>query len=90
MRRLPIRIRVTRGARLPVPPADDEISRLGDTLNAMLARQEDALAHERAFVADASHELRAPLTIISAEIHVALQTAHDVDSLRLACDRARP
>lgn len=75
-----------RGARLPVPPANDEISRLGDTLNAMLGRQEDALEHERAFVADASHELRAPLAIISAEIHVALRTARDVDSFRLALE----
>jgi signal transduction histidine kinase len=74
------------GARLPVPPADDEISRLGDTLNAMLGRQEDALEHERAFVADASHELRAPLTIMSAEIHVALHTADDVGTFRLALE----
>jgi signal transduction histidine kinase len=52
----------------------------------MLGRQEDALEHERAFVADASHELRAPLAIISAEIHVALRTARDVDSFRLALE----
>jgi signal transduction histidine kinase len=76
----------TRGTRLPVPPADDEIARLGATLNAMLGRQEEALEHERAFVADASHELRAPLAIISAEIHVALQTARDVDAFRLALE----
>ena len=76
----------TSGTRLPVPPADDEISRLGDTLNAMLDRQEEALEHERAFVADASHELRAPLAIMSAEIHVALQTARDVDAFRLALE----
>src|SRR6185295_2167306 len=43
--------------RLPVPPADDEVSRLGETLNAMLARLEDGLERERRFVADASHEL---------------------------------
>jgi signal transduction histidine kinase len=76
----------TSGTRLPVPPADDEISRLGDTLNAMLVRQEEALEHERGFVADASHELRAPLAIMSAEIHVALQTACDVDAFRLALE----
>jgi two-component system OmpR family sensor kinase len=74
----------TSGTRLPVAPADDEISRLGDTLNAMLDRQEEAFEHERAFVADASHELRAPLAIMSAEIHVALHTAHDVDAFRVA------
>ena len=41
----------TPGARLPVPPARDEISRLAETLNEMLARLEAAFAHERRFVA---------------------------------------
>ena len=50
--------------RLPVPPADDEVSRLGETLNAMLARLEDGLERERRFVADASHELRTPLALL--------------------------
>jgi signal transduction histidine kinase len=75
-----------RGARLPVPPADDEISRLGDTLNALLGRLEAALEHERAFVADASHELRAPLAVITAEIHVALRTANDLEAFRAALE----
>ena len=41
--------------RLPLPEARDELSRLGETLNRMLARLETALAHERQFVDDASH-----------------------------------
>src|SRR5215216_2613755 len=52
------------GTRLPVGPADDEIRRLGETLNGMLARLEAALARERSFVADASHELRTPLALL--------------------------
>jgi two-component system, OmpR family, sensor kinase len=52
------------GEQLPLGPADDEIRRLGETLNAMLARLEDALERERGFVADASHELRTPLAAI--------------------------
>jgi two-component system OmpR family sensor kinase len=52
------------GRRLPVPQSSDEVARLGQTLNAMLTRLEDALERERRFVADASHELRTPLTSI--------------------------
>ncbi len=58
-------------ARLPLPEAQDEIRRLGETLNAMLARLQQAFARERAFVADASHELRTPLAILKAELELA-------------------
>ena len=47
--------------RLPVPASNDEIGRLGETLNELLARLELALERERTFTADASHELRTPL-----------------------------
>jgi two-component system, OmpR family, sensor kinase len=60
-------------ARLPVPRGDDEVSRLGRTLNEMLARLEDGLERERRFVADASHELRTPLTTLRAELELALR-----------------
>ncbi|HYM56418.1 MAG TPA: ATP-binding protein [Solirubrobacteraceae bacterium] len=59
------------GRRLPVSPAPDEISRLGDTLNEMLARLEVALTRERTFVSDASHELRTPLAILKTELELA-------------------
>ena len=59
--------------RLPVPPSNDEIGRLGRTLNEMLARMEAAFARERAFVADASHELRTPLAILRTELELALR-----------------
>jgi heavy metal sensor kinase len=59
--------------RLPVPPVDDEVSRLGRTLNEMLARLEDGLERERRFVADASHELRTPLATLRAELELALR-----------------
>jgi signal transduction histidine kinase len=58
--------------RLPVPEANDELHRLGDTLNAMLTRLEEAFDRERAFVADAGHELRTPLAILKLELELAL------------------
>jgi len=61
------------GRRLSVPPSRDEVSRLGETLNAMLERLEAALERERGFVADAGHELRTPLSLLKAELELALR-----------------
>ncbi len=61
------------GRRLPAGKTHDEISRLGETLNAMLARLERAIQRERSFVADASHELRTPLALMKAELDLALR-----------------
>jgi signal transduction histidine kinase len=60
------------GRRLPIPPGDDELTHLGRTLNDMLDRIEASFARERAFVDDASHELRTPISIIQGELEVAL------------------
>jgi len=80
------------GARLPVPRADDELGRLGSTLNDMLARVEGALAHERALTANASHELRTPLAILKGELELALrhERSHGelLEALRAAADEA--
>jgi two-component system, OmpR family, sensor kinase len=74
MRRRAERIRATEpGVRLPVPPAEDELARLGRTLNEMLQRLEESLDRERTFVADASHELRTPLAILKTELELALR-----------------
>jgi two-component system, OmpR family, sensor kinase len=63
----------TPGDRLPVPVAKDEVQRLAETLNDMLARLETAFEHERRFVADASHELRTPLALLKTELELALR-----------------
>ncbi len=70
--------------RLPVPPARDEIARLGDTLNEMLDRQEAAFVRERAFVGDASHELRTPLAILRTELELALRGDRSAAELEAA------
>ena len=59
--------------RVPEPASEDEIGRLARTMNAMLARLEDATDRQRRFVADASHELRSPLTGIRAQLEVDLE-----------------
>jgi two-component system, OmpR family, sensor kinase len=61
------------GKRLSLPPAGDEVRRLGETLNRMLGRLEAAIARERRFVSDASHELRTPLASLRAEVELALR-----------------
>jgi heavy metal sensor kinase len=70
------------GERLPIPPADDEIRRLGETLNAMLGRLEAALEREQGFVADASHELRTPLASLKTELELALRRDRTTEELR--------
>jgi signal transduction histidine kinase len=60
-------------ARLPVPPARDEIQYLGTTFNDLLQRLQDALERERQFVSDAGHELRTPLSLLTTELELALR-----------------
>ena len=70
--------------RLPVSPADDEISRLAQTFNSMLGRLEESFLRIRRFSGDASHELRTPLAIIKGETEVALRWAKSDEELRMA------
>lgn len=65
------------GKRLEGAEVDDELGRLARTLNEMLARLEAAFAQVRRFSADASHELKTPLTVLKGEIEVALRSPRD-------------
>ena len=60
--------------RLPVPMVRDELGRLTETLNAMMARLERSFSALRRFTADASHELKTPLTVFRAGVERALIT----------------
>jgi two-component system, OmpR family, sensor kinase len=76
------------GQKLPLPRAQDEIFRLGSTLNEMLGRLEAGIARERRFVADASHELRTPLALLSTELELAQRRPRSPEELRAALDSA--
>lgn len=73
-------------ARLAVPAAKDELRWLSQTLNAMLGRLEISFNRVRQFTADASHELRAPLTLIhtAAEFSIRRQRSREelVEAMR--------
>ena len=79
--------------RVPLPGTGDEVQRLAETMNRMLDRLEGAARHQRDFVANASHDLQSPLTVIRTELDVA--AAHPdatdwpetVHTLRLEADR---
>ena len=57
--------------RLQVPQTGDQLQRLSETLNEMLARLEASIRRMRQFTADASHELRAPVSLIRTTAEVA-------------------
>ena len=59
--------------RLDVAPTDDELARLSQTLNEMIARLETAFQKITRFTADASHELRTPLAVMRTTAEVALR-----------------
>ncbi len=63
--------------RLPRPlAAGNELERLANTLNAMMARLEASFSALRSFIADASHELKTPLTVMRAGVERALTDPH--------------
>ena len=72
------------GRRLPVTKAQDEIARLVDTFNQMIARLEGSFESMKRFTADASHELRGPLATMRGAIDVALSQPRQAGEYRKA------
>lgn len=63
--------------RLPVPGSHDEIQNLAESVNRTLLRLHAAMAQQRHFTSDASHELRTPIAAIRAEVEDALQAPEE-------------
>lgn len=76
-------------ARLDAPGVLDEVGRMTLLLNDMLERLHQAVTSNRRFAADASHELRSPLTAMAGELDVALRHPRTVDEYRDTLQQVR-
>ena len=74
--------------RLAVETTGDELARLGATLNAMIARLETSFSALRRFTADASHELKTPLTVLRADVERAMHSAPASNDQLVALEEA--
>jgi signal transduction histidine kinase len=72
--------------RLDVPDSGDELQRLSETLNAMLDRLGASFEEVRRFTADASHELRTPVSIVRTTAEVALRQPRPAEEYRAALE----
>ena len=70
--------------RIAVRGTGDELDRLADTLNGMLARLENTFGEMRRFSADAAHELRSPLTALKGTLEVTLRADRSGEEYRAA------
>ncbi len=68
--------------RIRIKKTKDEIGRLAETFNEMISRLDESFRKTRQFSADASHELKTPLTVLKGEIEVALRRARTDDEYR--------
>lgn len=80
--------------RLPVANERDELGKLANAFNNLLARLHESFEQQRRFMADASHELRTPLSIVRGESEIALsrdaRTSEDLrESLAIVHDEGR-
>jgi signal transduction histidine kinase len=74
--------------RLPADTSNDELSRLSLTVNAMLSRLETSFGALRRFTADASHELKTPLTVLRADVERAMHPGTNRGDRMVALEEA--
>jgi signal transduction histidine kinase len=76
--------------RIPLPRNRDELYRLSATINALLDRLQDAFQREKQFTADASHELKTPLSVVKGTLDVLVRkprdSAHYEERIRYCLD----
>jgi two-component system OmpR family sensor kinase len=79
--------------RIPVPVKNQELQRLAEIFNDLLARLDKSFAEQKRFMADASHELRTPVAVVVGESEVALSQPRDPEeyreSLKIVNDEGR-
>lgn len=74
------------GVRLPAAPTGDQVEDLGRAFNALLDRVQEAFERQRAFTAEASHQLRTPLAALLGQVEVALRRDRDGAEYRRVLD----
>lgn len=77
--------RITRenmNERIPAPPHHDELYKLSETINNLLDRLQDAVLREQQFTADASHELRSPISVIKGTLEVLIRKEREPEQYR--------
>ena len=76
------------GRRVDTPRNNDEVGRLAGAINSMLARIDDGVHRQRAFVTAASHDLRTPIAALRTELELALRVPSSKAELHESVERA--
>ncbi len=74
--------------RVPTDEADEELARLAETLNRMIGRLQTSFGALRRFTADASHELKTPLTVVRADVERAMHPSATGQERMVALEEA--
>jgi len=73
--------------RVPIGRTQDELSRLAQTFNDMIARLDDTFRSQKRFIADVSHDVRTPITVVQLELELMLSSPSLPESQRHPLER---